>query len=494
MRAKASVTGFLLLQLAGISVTVTSSPHPMLYFDYDDVASLRSKVTTSHSHVADKITNAVKKMKNDRLTYLPPESVSDFKGSVNEAYGDNLCVLAMYCLLFPKDREALRMAHVYMDTLADYQSWEVAAMPHDEMPISHTLVGLATAYDFLYNTLGVEQRKTIFMKIRHSTQRFFERFKISAWGRHHVQTDTFTNCVALLIGALTVRSHDQRASQWVELATAHLNVSMTLLSLIVDGSLSQGVSYSTYTALSIFTFTFLANRHLGLNYYSNAWMLEYFWFLYGTTVPGYEECTGIADSTAIWLYGPEVHLVFLDSYVMKTGYANWLASRISGARKNNGILKPLYYQQWSTYHLEFIWYNAEIVSQPPDMDSSLFLYSDWGVATYGGGTPAGHTYLTFKSGVLSGQALHTIVRKGLLKSAVDGWGSFNPQHDHPDQLSFTFWPHGEPFITDGYYGPKMTVLNNALLFRPSTEAKCSSPYEGQLGECYKWFNWNAPGE
>ena len=280
MLAAVSIISFLLLLLAGISVTVTNPPHPMLYFDYDEVANLRSKASNSHSHIAEKIIRAVKKMKNDKPAYLPPESVSDFKGSANEMYGDNLCVLAMYCLLFPEDHEALKMAHVYIDTLAGYQSWEVAALPHDEMPISHTLVGLATAYDFLYNTLGVEQRKTVFMKIRLSTQRFFERFKISGWGRHHVQTDTFTNCVALLIGALVVRSHDQRASQWVEFTTAHLNVSMTLLSLIVDGSLSQGVSYSTYTALSIFTFTFLAKRHLGVSYYKNVWIMEYFWFLY----------------------------------------------------------------------------------------------------------------------------------------------------------------------------------------------------------------------
>ena len=492
--ATASIIIFLLLIFARLSVTVTNPPHPMLYFDYDEVASLRSKTHSSHNHIAEKIILAVKKMINDKAVYLPPESISDFKGNVNEVYGDNLCALAMYCLLFPKDREALKMAHVYMDTLAGYQSWEVAAMPHDDLPISHTLVGLATAYDLLYNTLGVEQRKAIFMKIRLTTQRLFERFKISGWGRHHVQTDTFANCVALLIGALVVGPHDQRATQWVELTTAHLNVSMTLLSLIIDGSLSQGVSYSTYTALSIFTFTFLANRHLGLNYYSNAWMLEYFWFLYGTTLPGYKECTGIADSTAVWLYGPEAHLVFLDSYVIKTGYANWLADRISRARKDNVVLKSSPNQQWSTYHLEFIWYNEEIPSQAPYLDTSFFLYSDWGVVTYGGGAPAGHTYLTFKSGVLLGQALHTIVKKGLLKSAVDGWGSFDPQHDHPDQLSFTFWPSGEPFITDAYYGPKMTVLNNALLFGPSTEAKCSTPYEGQLGECYKWFNWNAPGK
>ena len=494
MGVVASIIGLLLLLLAEITSTTTDPPHPMLYFNYDSVSNLRIKAATSHKHIADKITHAVELMKNDRATYLPPESVSDFKGSVNEVYGDNLCVLAMYCLLYPKDREALKMAHTYMDTLAGYQSWEVAAAPHDDIPISHTLVGLATAYDLLYNTLGVEQRKTIFTKIRLSTQRYFERFKISGWGRHHVQTDTFVNCVALLVGALVVSSHDQRASQWVKLTTSHLNVSMTLLSLVVDGSLSQGVSSSTYTSLPIMTFAFLASRHLGLSYYGHAWLMEYFWFLYGTLLPGYQENVGIADSSAVWSYGPEAHLVFLDSYVMRTGFANWLAGEISRARISRGILKPTYSQQWSTYHLEFIWYNDEIMPQVPNIDSSLLLFSDWGVATYGGGTPAEHTFLSFKSGVLMGHALHTVVSKGLYKSAVDGWGSFSPQHDHPDQLSFTFWPRGEPFITDGYYGPKMTVLNNALLFGPSSEAKCSAPYEGQLGECYQCFNWNAAGE
>ena len=57
---------------------------------------------------------------------------------------------------------ALEIALEYIERLANFSSWEVSAAANDEMPISHTLVGLATAFDFLYNHLTMEQRDKYF--------------------------------------------------------------------------------------------------------------------------------------------------------------------------------------------------------------------------------------------------------------------------------------------------------------------------------------------
>ena len=427
--------------------------------------------------------------------YVPSVDETRFHASWNEKVGNNLCVFALYCLLYPDDTKALEIAHQYMDRLASYPSWEVRGGEHDEMPMSHSIVGLSTAFDFLYHTLSADKRKLYFERIRKATLRHFERFKVASWGKFHLQNHVLNNCVGLLTGALIVNALDKRAELWIKLVTAHLNRTTTLISSIIDGSLDEGVPYSTYTSRSLTMFAFFANRHMNLNYYDNYWFRQYFWYLYGTVLPGYKETVGIGDACKTWFYGPESQLVFLDTFILKKGYANWLAFKIKENREVHGALKSSGSQQWTTIHTEYIWYNESITERPPAEDgvTKLTIFSDWGVVTYGASAPPGSTFLSFKSSHLHGRAINNAVTYALQPHLINGWSSLNPGHEHPDQNSFTFWPRGQPFITEGYYGAKFSFTNNVLMFAPSKKTNlCGPPYEGQIGECYKWLSWMAP--
>lgn len=470
-------------------LTRVRSPHPMLFFSLKDVLSLREKAATTHKAIAQQIVEAIETMKNEVSSYLPPTDQANFSSAWNEGYGNNLCALAMYCVLFPEDVSALQLAHEYMDRMAAYQSWEYRSMLNDEMPISHSLVGMATAFDFLYPTFSPRQREKYFVRIRKTTSRHFERLKRATWGTYHIQNHVLNNCVALFIGALVINVHDTRAELWAQLVMGHLNVTLGLLNLIVDGSLDEGVAYSTYTSRSLTMFLFLVQKHYGINLLGNYWLKQHFWFLYRSMLPGYQETVGIADSNTHWFYGLGSMLVFLDMYVMRDGHGNWLAAKVRH-RPN-----PSKSQRWSTYHTEFIWYDESLGEKAIDEGNEphLTCFSDWGVVTYGGGAPnASTSFLSFKAGMIHGRAINTVVKEELFPHDINGWDSFNPGHEHPDQNSFTFWPGGKPFITEAYYGPKFSFLNNVLMFGPSSTAKCFPPYEGQIGECYKWFDWQSP--
>ena len=458
------------------------SPHPMLFFSADEVNSLRIKATTTHRKISARITGAVKKIRGNLEMYMPPLEHDKFTSRWNEFYGNNLCALAMYCVLFPEDSQALELAHVYMNRMAMQPSWEYSDMKSDEMPISHSLVGLATAYDFLYPTLNLEQREQFYKRIYKATSRHFERFKSATWGGYHLQNHVLNNCVALFIGTLIVQVHNSTAESMAHFIIGHLNTTIDLLNLIVDGSLDEGVAYSTYTTRSLTMFMFLTQRHFGINYYNSNWLKKHFWYLYATVLPGYKESIGIGDSSAHWFYGPESMLAFLDRFVLRNGYGNWLASQLMKTNHAGNA------QIAATYHTEFIWYDESLVEQNPGIHD-LHVFCDWGVVTLGGGSPQNTTFLSFKSGVMHGRAINNVVKFKLFKSSINGWKSFNPGHEHPDQNSFTFWPAGKPFITEAYYGPKFSFLNNVLMFSPSPVAKCFPPFEGQVGECYKWFDW-----
>ena len=73
---------------------------------------------------------------------------------------------------------------------------------------------------------------------------------------------------------------------------------------------------------------------------------------------------GIADSPPTWCYGPESHLVFLDTFVMRNGHGNWLAEQIR-RRRGEPDSRPID-QRYATLHMEFLWYDPSLSSRPPD--------------------------------------------------------------------------------------------------------------------------------
>ncbi|RLW13216.1 hypothetical protein DV515_00000121 [Chloebia gouldiae] len=467
--------------------------HPSLYFDAQDVQALRQKARTSHLHLFRAIRSAVMVMLSNPLYYLPPPKHIDFAAKWNEIYGNNLPPLAFYCLLCPEDKAAFDFALEYMDRMAGYKNWLVENAPGDEVPLGHSLTGFATAFDFLYNSLGNERRQKYLEKIWSVSEEMYEYSKVRSWGKQLLHNHQTTNMLALLIGALVAGvDKGSQANIWKHTVVDVMEKTMFLLNHIVDGSLDEGVAYGSYTAKSVTQYVFLAQRHFGINNLENNWLKMHFWFYYATLLPGFQRTVGVADSNYNWFYGPESQLVFLDKFIMKNGAGNWLAQQIRKHRPKDGPMVPSTAQRWSTLHTEFIWYAAEITPQPPPdyATAKMHVFPNWGVVTYGAGLPnsQANTFVSFKSGKLGGRAVYDIVHFQPYRW-IDGWRSFNPGHEHPDQNSFTFAPNGQVFVSEALYGPKLSHLNNVLVFAPSPTSQCNQPWEGQLGECAQWLKW-----
>ncbi|XP_019730779.1 dermatan-sulfate epimerase-like protein [Hippocampus comes] len=471
--------------------------HPGLYFGPGDVQQMRQRSSGSHSHIFKVIRAAALTMLSNGPSFLPPAKHEEFTSKWNEIYGNNLPPLALYCLLCPEDSAALQFLIKFMDRMAEYPNWKVTSAPHDEVPMAHSLTGFATAYDFIYAYLDVRRRDVYLNKIRSQTAALYDFSKYRGWGRQYLHNHQTTNVVALLTGAIVVGSHDDPDSMlWKQVAVNYMEKTMFLLNHVVDGTLDEGVAYGSYTAKSITQYVFLAMRHFSIDNTLNNWLRAHFWFYYATLLPGFQRSVGIADSNYNWFYGPESQLVFLDAFVLRNGTGNWLAQQIRKHRPKDGPMGQSLAQRWATLHTEYIWYDARLASQPPPGfgKASMHIFSNWGVVTYGAGLPSGqgNTFVSFKSGKLGGRAVYDIVHEKPY-SWVHGWNSFNPGHEHPDQNSFTFAPNGQVFVSEALYGPKLSYLNNVLVFGPSPTSQCNAPWEGQLGECVKWLRWNDEG-
>ena len=492
-------------------------PHPFLFFNSNEIPSLHQRARTTHAEIADRIRAATREMKQNPEKYLPPREWKKFAGTWNERYGNDLSAVAFYCVLNPEDIKARELAISFMDRLENLPNWRVNDSLHDDVPVAHSLTGMATAYDFLYAQLNSTQRTRFLKKIEAVTKELYERSynRNLWWGTSYLQNHVATNYMAILTGALVVARHENiEAEKWMSRAHLMLSRNLELLSNVVDGSIDEGVAYGTYTSRSLTQYVFFALRHFRVDFTRNPWLKEHFSFMHYTILPGFKETVGIGDSNRNWFYGPESQLVFLDNHVMRNGLGNWLARQI----REHRVLKSSYTQASShrncMLHTEFLFYNASITerAQPNPTLSRLHVYSDWGVVTYGGGvirplsnisrySMAGEqTFLSFKCSVLHGRAINSIVRGKRFRSWIKSWKNLNPGHEQPDQGSFVFAPNGVPFITDTLYAQKYTWLNNALVFGPSPNSECFSPFEGQIGECNRWFNfkttsaWRAEGE
>ena len=216
-----------------------------------------------------------------------------------------------------------------MERLSNLPNWRVADSFRDDVPVAHSLTGMATAYDFLYSRLNDTQRTRFLQNITTVTEELYERSFKLWWGSSYLQNHVATNYMAIFNGALIVARHKLfEGEKWLSRAHLMLSRNLELFNFVVDGSINEGVYYGTYTTRSLTQYVFLALRHLLVDFTHSPWLKEHASLLYHTVLPGFRETVGYGDSNRNWFYGPESQLVFLDNHVLRSGLGNWLARQI----------------------------------------------------------------------------------------------------------------------------------------------------------------------
>lgn len=81
--------------------------------------------------------------------------------------------------------------------------------PWDEVPVAHSLVGFATAYDFLYEYLSKSQQERFLQVIGNASRLMYEKSYVRGWGFQYLHNHQPTNCVALLTGSLVYMNQGQ---------------------------------------------------------------------------------------------------------------------------------------------------------------------------------------------------------------------------------------------------------------------------------------------
>ena len=466
------------------SVHGASSPGLYLDTSTDVLKSLRAKMNTTHQHIYQDIQFLVK----SSTWVLPPVDENDFLNSTswNAQYGIHLPLLSFYCLLNPEDHKTREQVFTIMNRLTSYSLWKKPIPANTDLTVTHILAGVATAFNFMKHQMNSTQQGR-YLKYLFCVGRYIDLHVLhSRWGGTYIHNHGVVHATGLFHAALVLVPYCKCAAEWRDHTVLYFERMMKILDLDVDGSMNEGTGYGSYTVNCFTQFFYLAKRHMGLDYLDNVWARNYYDFVLGTTLPGHLEIIGIGDSSRRWHSSAESQLVFWDTYVLRNGEGNWLASKIRSARKKAN-LNPT----WSEY-TEYIWYDPSLGERSPfdgeRKRSRLFRYSNTGMAVYNGGRGTDETLVSFKSGPLHGRAVYTAINDRIFPWLTN-WTSVNPGHEHPDANSFVFYPHGQPFITENFYTFKYSFLNNVLTFGPSTLHSEFPPHAGQLGEATVWLKY-----
>lgn len=110
---------------------------------------------------------------------------------------------------FPSEKQTLEECDERCGTLPSF-TWLVFPCrlvkdaPWDEVPLAHSLVGFATAYDFLYNYLSKTQQEKFLEVIANVSGYMYETSYRRGWGFQYLHNHQPTNCMALLTGSLVL--------------------------------------------------------------------------------------------------------------------------------------------------------------------------------------------------------------------------------------------------------------------------------------------------
>ena len=118
---------------------------------------------------------------------LPPATYEEYAASWPEGWGNNLPPLALYTVLHPDDEEAAKLVVQYMDRLAKYKSWRETANIDQDLSVSHSLVGFATALDMVYDRLDRTRRQLYVSKVLKVTGELYNASFTKWWGYRLLQ-------------------------------------------------------------------------------------------------------------------------------------------------------------------------------------------------------------------------------------------------------------------------------------------------------------------
>jgi hypothetical protein len=434
--------------------------HPRLFLNPQKLEQLRQAIQTTHKALWEEVrAQADGYVKKGPPAYIEQDSYSAGEQLWQREVGNAMPFVAI-CYLLTGEQKYLDSARAWALASCSYPTWGLGSTDSMDLAAGHQLLGLATIYDWCYQGLGEDARRTIRETLIQRAGRMFEGAVSGKawWTRSYLQNHLWVSVCGLGAAGLALFDEVDDALLWVGLAQDKFRRTNEVLG--PDGASHEGVGYWGYGVEYMLKFMALDQELLGEDLHDRPWWRNTAFYRLYMALPrqawtARNNIVDIADCPRSNWYGPDYLLRRLAT-LFRDGHAQWLANEIDAANVDSPSAR------W----LNLLWYDPTVPPQPPTDLPTLRHFEDLGIVSARSDWSGTESLVVFKCGPPLGHA-----------AAVTLGYDAGAGHVHPDANHFVVFADGEWLIRDDGYLAKATSQHNTLLIDG----------KGQIGEGSMWF-------
>lgn len=455
------------LVLAPVTLNAQDSPaHPRLFFDANELQTLREQAATTH----EPIWLAIQTYANSQLGTTPPSAPSAEATELDyRTHGDVLIPLAFSCAI-TEQPEYCDLSRDYLLAYVSWPQWDVTN--RRDLGLAHMLIGTSLAYDWTYNTLSEADRQTIAEGIAAKANQMYEASVgpyndewTNWWAGSYVQNHFSTNNSALGIAGLALAGDVSADTQaWVTQAAQEEARVSYLLNQIQDGSWHESIPYQSYMLTIMLAFLSNLRDLQGIDLIPHQYLQNYTdWRIYNYLPGRHEHILSFGDFELWWgnSFDSQNILRFIANEY-DSSRAEWMAQQtISTTGRGTGIASV----PWQVF--EFLYYDPNIPAEDPTGLSGAAAFPDLGAVIWRTGWSPEDLVFGLKAGGYGGNfPLQTFANQ------LYPWGqqceavgcTFNVGHDHADANTFYLYNQGQWLAPEwASYGVRDTGSHNTIV-------------------------------
>ncbi len=412
--------------LALIATLLVGSAHPHLFFNANDTAALRTSAQTTHQEIAQHIVSVLGSHLGDPA---PVPSVYDDP----RFFGQAVAVWA-FAYQMTGDTRYAEKARVSLMTYLSWSDWgfgEIQSLGEPDLNTGHFLLGVACAYDWVYDYLSADERAQVAARLGTEADRMAQGLPNAWYLTQYMQNHNWIDTAGLGLAALALQGEDARSAGWLSLAEGNLQKVSSALNTISDGTWHEGFGYEVYgIGISLPFWSALARTGAD---YTNIGILKGFGRMFANVqLPDASKQTLIVHGDfSGWPDQSVVEILRFGAGKFKDGLAETAAQRWVASGRTHYVF-DLFYEVFEFLYFDPTVKAADMHAQPLDAE-----FTDLGASTLHSSFDPGDLQVGFKAGPYGGRSNFARMSKGGAPGGLLSWG-----HDHNDDMSFWIFGKG----------------------------------------------------
>ncbi len=400
--------------------------HPRILIPAGGLAELRKRAETTHR----RFVPGIKKMADDIMAKGPQLDPKQTESNMRQQMRKPGQLAWAY--IATGDTKYRDAAIEYTMVACNYPKWHIDV----DLAAAHGMVAISQVYDWFYDDLTEQQRKTILKKIRYQGNLLNSPFVLKKvkggtwWTRTLLQNHGMENCAGLFAGGAVFYHEIPEAREWFNNAEEHFDKVFSIMP--DDGSSMEGMNYWGYSAEHLLLYADMARQITGRDFFATSGHLQNLGkFLIGMTTPWLRNQDHVfpfaAPIVSTGMHGP-YHLMYKSAAISRHPQTQDMGDKTWDD-----------FVPWSPFKpYVLLWYDPTV--EPIDFRTSptANVFPEHGFVTVRDSWDENATALWFKCGPFQGKAASKRFKKSVASP-----------HARADQMSFQIVTRGQRMTSYG---------------------------------------------